>query len=584
MALEVNPHVGRLRRFQPFQTDSAELVYEHTNPNDRHFEAAALSFLSELIEQPGVRLIVLTGDAGHGKTSLCARLLERLGQEPGEALQAIRGLGTAMKPVATTVGGRDLRLLTDLSELPRESAAPLLAGLVEPADDSVAIVCANEGHLRSSVSADETGRSRVIIDTLVDGIQRGVVAGADPGVQVVNLNFQSTAPDGKEGLVDWATREWAADGRRWRPCQRCDARDVCPIFANHQALSSSERGSTRRDGIRTLFSAAERMGSVITTRQALAVVAFAVTGGLVCEDVHRRYNRGQARVDWQYQHLYQQALFADWLPASKRRQVPAFAALRRIDPGSVSLREVDDILDPDDVPTTFLPPRPSVDRGARSRREAQRESEVIRALVTYLRRLDYFERGDAYFRRMGLTSGTAFVDIAAGSTPPVEVRDRLLRGLEAVQGVRRPGEPPDFLILDPAFFSHRNRAAVIAARVQGRNVDVLSQLDHWREPNNETPSLPRAVDWSSRAVYLRVAGSSGIVTIPLDLMRFELLHRWAAGLTTRGQYEAEIRSLTRLLAAIAPTGSGTDDVEVLVNGERRSLTIDVGDRVRSGGA
>lgn len=583
MALEVNQHVTRLRGLQPFQTDSAELVYEHTNPNDRHFEAAALNYLVELIERPEVRLVVLTGDAGHGKTSLCARLLERLGRAPGEALQAVQDLGTATEPVATTVGGRDLRLLTDLSEVPRESAAQLLAQLLQPPDDSVSIVCANEGHLRSSVSADETDRSRIVIDTLVEGVRTGIVAGPDPGVYVINLNFQSTAPDGKEGLVDWALREWAADGRRWRICQRCDAREVCPIFANYRSLSERERGNTRREGIRALFSTAERMGSVITTRQAIAVVAFAVTGGLVCGEVHKRYSRAQGR-DWQYRHLYHQALFADQLSASKRRQVPAFAALRRLDPGSVSLREVDDTLDPDTIPTTFLPPRLSAEKGARSRREAQRESEVMRALVTYLRRLDYFEHGDSHLRRMGLVSGTEFVDIAGGSIAPVEVRDRLLRGLEAVQGVRRPGEPPDFLILDPAFVSHRNRAAVIAARVQGRNVSVLSQLDYWNETNSAEPGLPRAVDWSSRSVYLRVVGTGGTITIPLDLMRFELLRRWAAGLTTRGQYEAEMRSLTRLLAELAPTGSGSDDIEVLVNGERRSLAIDIGDRIRSGGA
>ncbi|GAB2566489.1 ATP-binding protein [Kribbella endophytica] len=584
MTLEVNQHVAKLRRFQPFQTDSAELVYEHTNPNDPHFEAVALEFLTDLIERPEVRLIVLTGDAGHGKTSLCARLLQRLGRDPVEAHQTIRDLDTSAEPIAKTVGGRDIRLLTDLSEVGREEAAPLLARLVEPVDDSIAIVCANEGHLRSSVSADVTGRSQVIIDTLVNGIQFGLVAGPDPGVQVINLNFQSTAPDGKDGLVGWATREWSADGRRWRSCQRCDARESCPILANHRSLSDGDHGVRRREGIRNLFAAAERMGTVITTRQALAIVAYAVTGGLVCEDVHKRYTKDRSSVEWQYRHLYHQALFADRLTVSKRRQVPAFAALRRLDPGSVSLRAVDDTLDPDDTTSQFLPPRVDGGRGPRSRREAQRESEMMRALVAYLRRLDYFESGDAHLRRMGLISGSEFVAIATGATASVEVRDRLLRGLEAAQGVRRPGEPPDFLVLDPAFFSHRNRAAVIAERIHGRKVDVLSQFAYWRDAGPGVLSLPIAVDWSSRAVYLQVSGSRKTITIALDLMRFELLRRWAAGLTTRGQYEAETRSLTRALAELVPTSSSTDDIDVLVNGERRSLTIDVGDRIRSGGA
>src|SRR5690349_12933280 len=99
MALEVNQHVARLRGFQPFQTDSAELVYEHTDPTERHFETASLNFLADLVERPEVRLVVLTGDAGHGKTSICARLLERLGRGPEDALGAIRELGTAVDPI-----------------------------------------------------------------------------------------------------------------------------------------------------------------------------------------------------------------------------------------------------------------------------------------------------------------------------------------------------------------------------------------------------------------------------------------------------------------------------------------------------
>ncbi|WP_143696470.1 hypothetical protein [Williamsia muralis] len=324
------------------------------------------------------------------------------------------------------------------------------------------------------------------------------------------------------------------------------------------------------------------MGSVITTRQALAAISYAVTGGLTCQDVHRKYTRGQGNV-WQYPHLYHQAIFADLLSASNRGQVPAFSSLRQLDPGSVSLREFDDQLEPDDVPITFLPPKLNDDQSVRSRREALRQSDLMKSHIGFLRRFEFFESGTDHARRMGLLSGTEFVEIATGSAPRVEVRDTLLRGLEAVQGVRRPGESPDFLVLDPAFFSHRNRAAVISARVQGINVNVKSHVQHWAESCTEQPIMPIAVEWSSRTVYLKISGSSGNVTIPLNLMLFELLRRWAGGLTTRGQYEGEIRSLTRLLATLAPPESGTDEIEVLVNGERRSLTIDVGDRIRSGG-
>ena len=90
MALEVNPHVKRLRQFQPFQPDSAELVYEQSDPREKRYETVALGYLALLVEEPGVKMIVLTGDAGHGKTSLCAKLLERFGMDADTAAEAIR--------------------------------------------------------------------------------------------------------------------------------------------------------------------------------------------------------------------------------------------------------------------------------------------------------------------------------------------------------------------------------------------------------------------------------------------------------------------------------------------------------------
>ena len=127
MALEVNPHVKRLRRFQPFQPDSAELVYEQSDPREKRYETVALGYLALLVEEPGVKMIVLTGDAGHGKTSLCAKLLERFGMDADTAAEAIRAQGDGAGPVTTSESGRPLWLLKDLSDITVDRAAALLA-------------------------------------------------------------------------------------------------------------------------------------------------------------------------------------------------------------------------------------------------------------------------------------------------------------------------------------------------------------------------------------------------------------------------------------------------------------------------
>lgn len=586
MALEINTHVARLRRFQPFHPDSAELIYEQSDPKEAGFETVALGHIEAVVEDPTIRLIVLTGDAGHGKTSLCARLLERLGSSPVEAAALIRSRGDGSAPLATTRSGRPLRILKDLSDVTVEPGASLLAELLAIVDTTISIVCANEGRLRRAVASHPDDELRVLTLTLERGMSDGSLASVDPAVHVVNLNFQSVAPDSRSGLVDWALRSWGADRRRWHVCARCDASAVCPIYANHHQLAADELGETRREGVRALFATAERSGAVITTRQALATVAFTITGGLQCTDVHRRWRRGPTDAAWQFPYLFHQALFADRLSRDQRNHVPAFDALRRLDPGAVALRAVDDSLEPTVEDPPFLPPVPVLDEGTpRSRRDAQRESETLRQLMRFLRRRDFFDGGAStpLLARMGLKAGDAFERAArTGAHDAVAIRDELLRGLEAVQGVHRAGQPPDFLVLDPAFVTHRSRAAVVAKRIQSRVVRVVPQIEHWRLMGNDDPDLPTAVDWLDRVAFLRIEDPASAVAVSLDLFRFELLCRWAAGLSSRIQHEAEIRHLSGALSQLVPSGDYLDEITVLVGGERRTLTIDVGERVRSG--
>lgn len=584
MALEVNTHVTRLRRFQPFHPDSAELVYEQSDPKEPGFETVALGHLDTIVEDPRIRIIVLTGDAGHGKTSLCARLLERLGSTPVEAASLIRGQGDGSGAIATTRSGRPLRILKDLSDVTVGRGAALLAELLAVSDNTVSIVCANEGRLRRAVASQPDDDLHVLTQTLEQGMSDGSLASVDPAVHVVNLNFQSVAPDARRGLIDWALRSWSADRRRWHICARCDAAPVCPIYANHRQLADDKLGETRRTSARTLFATAERAGAVITTRQALATVAFAITGGLQCTDVHRRWRRGPTDTTWEHAYLYHQALFADHLSREQRSHVPAFEALRRLDPGAIALRSVDDSLEPVGDDPSFQPPVPALDEGTpRSRRDAQRESETLRQLMRFLRRRDFFEgQGDTpLLARMGLRAGP-FFETAARYGAHTAIRDELLRGLEAAQGVHRAGQPPDLLVLDPAFVTHRSRAAVVARRVQSRVVRVVPQLEHWRLEGNDDPDLPKALDWLDRVSYLRIEDSDATIALALDLFRFELLYRWAAGLSTRIQHEAEIRHLSGTLSQLVSSGDYLDEITVLVGGERRTLTIDVGERVRSG--
>lgn len=593
MALEVNGHIGRLHRYQPFDADSADLVFERQTDHDQPtFRVVTRDFLLGVVELPATRTVVLTGDAGHGKTSLCASLLEDLGATKADAAAAVeQGGKDGSDPVGHTRAGRPIFMIKDLSHFSPSVGAQRLIDLLKPPEGGVAIICANEGQLRECVSADTSERAQVVVDTLGAGIAQGSVASSDGAVVVINLNYQSVAPDPDgDGLVDWATRSWAVDKRSWQICKRCDARDVCPILANHEALSDTSSGPSRRRAIRDLFSATERAGSVITTRQALSTLAHAVTGGLTCNDVHRRYRNARSDRSWQHPYQYHQALFGDRLSPPQRNQVPAILALRRLDPGKVSRRRVDDLLEPEAAIVSFLPPTPGIDgRRIRTAQDAQRDAAALRDLYVFLRRADFFN-SDASdrFARLGLSAGDAFVKVTP-NTPDArktDIRDAVLKGLEAVQGIHRVGSNPDFLVLDPAFFSHRTRAAVVSRSVTNRHVQVVDQVSHWTsemEAGASEPLLHRAVEWLNRAIFVRIPGPPGrpSVAVEVDLLRFELLNRWAAGLRSGTQHEAELRGLTSTLAALADAASEHEVIQVLVGAVPRKLMIDVGDQIRS---
>ncbi|MDX3522926.1 hypothetical protein [Streptomyces scabiei] len=607
MPLEVNKHVQRMRSYQPFDDDTSEMIYERADRTQSLFRVATLDYLLSAIEAPNTKTIVLTGDAGHGKTSLCASLLLELWVD-GETIpldvrkkavfNELTQAGNASRPLGRTRSGRPLYILRDLSELDAKTGAQKLVELLDPPDEGVAVICANEGQLRACVAEDDnlddggTGCAKILVRTLTDGIACGQVSSLDGTVIVVNLNYQSVAAEGGNGgFVPWVLRQWTTpQWSRWKPCETCDAQDVCPILANRNELNDATHGPQRRAAIRDLFAAAERTGAVVTTRQALAVISYMLTGGLSCESVHARYQRSHSNKLWQAPHLYHQALFGDALTEQKRHRVPAFLALRKLDPGKVSRRQVDDRLDPDTV-GRFPPMDPkSLLQKARTIRDAQKQAEQLRGLYTFLRRADFFNSTDNNdrFARLGLQAGDDFVSVQNKNGDPADttVRDRFLKGLEAVQGIHRAGSNPDFLILDPAFFAHRARAAVISRRVSSKGVEVVDQVTQWQKEGrtSDTPEMRNAVEWLNRSIYIRIPAvdsDQAAVSVEVDLLRFELLTRWAAGLRSEVQHEAEIRGLSGSLAELADSSNKDDEIQVLVGNVMRKLMIDVGDKIRS---
>ena len=85
-----NSHVDRLHRYLPFSPIMDQVFEEYTSSADSlNLETKAHDYLLTSVRSKA-RLVILTGDAGHGKTHLCRRLIENhLGYSEQDARRLI---------------------------------------------------------------------------------------------------------------------------------------------------------------------------------------------------------------------------------------------------------------------------------------------------------------------------------------------------------------------------------------------------------------------------------------------------------------------------------------------------------------
>ena len=592
----INQHVSRLAMYQPFDTQFAQLYAEYVDTQkSNELSTSALGFVASVVDEPLTRMIVLTGDAGHGKTHLCGQLIARHAGTDIVIRTVLAENCTGKTPVANLPSGRPLRVIKDLSEMTPEEALERL-GDCYSAIGSVTVVCANEGRLRQvlalrSARLEDQAAVVAIGESLNSVLQTGSTT-TDGSVHVVDLNHQSVAAPGGKSLVQQIFRNWVDDQRKWSTCDQCPDRERCPIFENRKLLVDPVRSPSRRAGFETLLRVAEQTGHVVTIRELLVFAAHALTGGLRCEDVHRKAQRS-SKDTWQANHLFHQAAFGDLLKEGDRNRLRVFRAMRLLDPGARALRPVDDALVGEEdlagarfVPPGFVESRPVPKNHA----QRQKDSEFERTRFRYLRRVSYFDADESanghassvtFAERLGLRHYDHFEGLFASGLPPaqrIRQRDLVLRGLEAVQGVRGHSGAGAFVIVDPAFSTSRSGASVVSVKLPVATVELLSQTQWWTKQGH-SPNLAQAVDWVDRRVFvvLRGAHTTRTTTVALDCRQFEFVCRASKGLSSSAFFQADIRRMMAQLAEATENAPQDFTITVLVDGRPANLVIDVGD-------
>jgi len=369
------------------------------------------------IRERRVRLVILCGNAGDGKTALLQHLATRLGF--GKHRSSERILNGRMKD------GLIVRMNLDGSAAWRGRSADeildeFLASFQEgpPSEDIVHLLAINDGRLLEWIEGVERqngGNATALTEELYDLLQAEATK-RESHIRFINLNTRSlvggVTPDQKAVRTDFVERlldQLYGDDKAsniWGPCQSCSAKERCEVFRaarvfGPDGVPEPVDPETRQRARRRLFEALQavhlRGETHITIRELRAALVYILFGVHFCDDYHDGSDVGPLP--------YWDRAFVSYSPG---RQGEVLRELARFDPA--------------------LEAHPQIDRYLLSRPFAESTKTAPhyeRLSLESARRRAYFEWSDEHIEQ--IAGDPRALDLARG-------RDlRLFRNLALVQ-------------------------------------------------------------------------------------------------------------------------------------------------------
>lgn len=540
-----------------------------------------------------MRLTILTGNAGDGKTAFI-QTVEQRAEEAGASLKRIGGVGCDF-----TLNGREYRTLYDGSVDTEQhaNAAMLadffasLAGDEAPGPGPCLLVAMNEGKLRDFLAMSSAHRwlARQLLDHLNEDQP------LPEGYLVVNLNLRSVVdadPAGGDWMFDQVLDRYVSD-KLWQDCESCEAKFRCPVKFNVDSfrrfpldgLSEKDREATKarnaaaeaaRARLKSLFQVLHfRKRLHITVRDMRSALAFALFGKRTCQQIQDALKTGN---DDFLPRYYYNALFD---PNEKDR---VLCFLREFDPGRSAAPQLD-------ARISFTPPetpefrrlfndlsntrvahlgRSRTDEendlnrhfDARTRSPEERDSSVLEAARSYVsavRRKLFFEGskahelGDAALQESqhgwnellpyeSLSRFTEFV--RTGKDEGDKLRNQLVEGISRSEGIHD---------------QERSREYVCIRTRQDPNAKVKAFFTYpASEFSCERPDpgpQARFIEYLPSSVLFRHDPTNVVLEVSLDL--YEMLMRIRDGyVPTAGEMRAFFLNLLMFKKQLMATPAG----------------------------
>lgn len=252
-----------------------ENAYAESNQNNPFFHRTMVkrptgAFIIDKLTNEEPHIIILTGHAGDGKTSLLLQVLNDMGLLHEQEL----------KPFDEIVlpNGKLCLYIKDFSELSEdERKSKMKAFLGYPIQEKYVIMVANTGPLLNTFEEILGEDAQIKLINLIDengGLIEDICGYKIRTINAAGIDNTSFAKPFLANLIEASI---------WAPCAQCSKADNCPIKFNQSIVS--QNFTKVINFLTSHYIWQQEHGKRLTVRQITAHLSFAITGGLECNTV-----------------------------------------------------------------------------------------------------------------------------------------------------------------------------------------------------------------------------------------------------------------------------------------------------------
>jgi len=476
-----------------------------------------------------LKLVVITGNAGDGKTAFLQQL-ELEAKKRGIAVNSNpEGNGANFELnghcfISNYDGSQD-EGDTNNDQVLERFFAPFVGD-----DDSVwpqhetRLIAINEGRLVDFMASH--GEKYLALRSLLDnGLKDGKVQSQ---VAVVNLNLRDVlAGDDNDSIFERLLARMV-DKKVWQGCDFCTLKDKCYVRYNVTTLQDKQSASNVIQRLKYLYSLTNLRNSLhITLRDLRSALAYTLVGGNSCAEIHELYAADKA------EEILQGYYFNAWCGngESEDRLLRLLNELDIAESGNVRLDRGLDFLGPETVDWlpfedrgnyamqllqkmhSELPTETSLSSGAN-------RYESHQAFVGMLRRKVFFElRGDDWIEMPAYRSAMKLLELLKPDADLEKAKKDIILAINRGEGLYTPDVFDGQLAMQVRKIE---RGSIKSYRVFPADVFSIA-IDHVAEDASFIERRPSRL-------YLNYQGQGGLhAELDLNLDLFELLDRLNEG-------------------------------------------------------